>query len=105
MTDLARVPEAMRPSWNNNGESEGMGDCVFLRGAHWQAWEGRLAVAFLRGSRIDLLQLDPPGMTMAFTTVAGLPRERMRSLVQGPDGALYVATDKGEVWRITTSGE
>lgn len=103
MTDLARFPDAMRPSWNNHGESAGMGDCVFLSGAHWQAWDGRLAVAFLRGSRIELLQLDPSGMTVAAGAVAGLPSQRMRSLVQGRDGALYVATDGGEVWRIAAT--
>lgn len=80
-----------------------MGDCVFLSGAHWQAWDGRLAVAFLRGSRIELLQLDPSGMTVAAGAVAGLPSQRMRSLVQGRDGALYVATDGGEVWRIAAT--
>ncbi len=103
MTDLARFPDAMRPSWDNKGESEGMGDCVFLSGEHWQAWDGRLAVAFLRGSRIDLLQLNPAGKTVAAGPMAGLPSERIRSLVQGPDGALYVATDGGEIWRIATS--
>lgn len=103
MTDLVRYPKALRPSWTNNGISEGMGCCVFLNGAQWQAWDGRLAVGFLRGGRIDILQVEAAGMTTNAVTVAGIPKERMRSLVQGPDGALYVAIDAGEIWRLAAS--
>jgi glucose/arabinose dehydrogenase len=101
MTDLARFPDALKPSWNNQGVSEGMGPCVFLSGKHWQAWDGRLAVGFLRGARIEILELDANGMATGKTTVTGIPAARMRSLVSGPDGALYVATDAGEIWRLT----
>jgi len=105
MTDSARFPNALRPSWNNLGVSEGMGPCVFMKGQHWQGWEGWLAVGFLRGARIDLLQLDAVGMTTKTTTVSGLPSQRMRSLVLGPDGAMYVATDAGEIWRLESAGK
>lgn len=103
MTDLARFPNALKPSWNNNGISEGMGPCVFLNGPHWKAWEGRLAVGFLRGARIELLQLNAAGMATRTTTISDLPSQRMRSLVSGPDGAIYVATDAGEIWRLETT--
>jgi glucose/arabinose dehydrogenase len=103
MTDLARFPKAMRPSWNNGGESEGMGPCEFLTGAHWKAWDGMLAVGFLRGGRIVLLRLDQAGIATKTTTVPGISAERMRALVQGPDGALYVAIDDGEIWRLAAT--
>ncbi len=105
MTDLSRFPDALKPSWNNRGVSEGMGPCVFLEGSHWKAWEGRLAVGFLRGARIELLQMDAIGMTTKATTVPDLPAQRIRSLVLGPDGALYVATDAGEIWRLKSAGK
>lgn len=100
MTDMAKFPGALRPSWSNQGVSEGMSPSVFLGGVHWKEWDGRLAVGFLRGERIVILQLDSAGKTVGTTTVPGLPGERIRSLVQGPDGALYVATDGGEIWRV-----
>jgi glucose/arabinose dehydrogenase len=103
MTDSGKFPDAMRPSWNNNGVSEGMSPCVFLSGAAWKEWEGRLAVGFLRGQRIDILHLDRAGMTTGKLTIPGIPSERIRTLVHGPDHALYVATDNGEIWRITAS--
>jgi aldose sugar dehydrogenase len=100
MTDLDRFPNALKPSWNNRGVSEGMGPCVFLNDPQWKAWEGLLAVGFLRGARIELLQMDADGMTIQTTTVPDLPPQRMRSLVLGPEGAMYVATDAGEIWRL-----
>jgi glucose/arabinose dehydrogenase len=103
MTDLDKFPSALRPSWTNSGTSEGMGHCIFLSGKQWHAWDGRLAVGFLRGGRIDVLQMDAAGMTTGHRTVGGIPSRRMRSLVQSPDGALYVATDEGEIWRLTAS--
>lgn len=103
MTDLEKFPDAMPPSWNNDGKSEGMGPCVFLNGPQWQAWDANLAVGFLRGARIVILKLDGVGMTTQATTVSGISRERMRTLVQGPDGALYVAVDAGQIWRLAAS--
>jgi glucose/arabinose dehydrogenase len=99
MTDTARFPNAMRPSWNNNGSSQGTGPNTFLVGAQWKAWDGRLAVGIMGGRRVDVLQLDSAGMATNRVTMS-LPSQRMRSLVQGPDGNLYVAVDAGEIWRV-----
>lgn len=100
MTDTTRFPDAMRPSWTNDGLSEGMGPSTFLSGPRWGAWDGRLAVGILAGRRVDVLQLDDAGVTTRRTRV-DLPRHRMRSLVQGPDGNLYIAVDEGEIWRVS----
>ena len=100
MTDTTRFPEAMRPSWTNEGESEGMGPCTFLTGAPWGAWEGRLAVGFLAGQRVEVLDLDAAGMTTSHTRM-DLPRQRIRALVPDPTGDLYIAVDAGAIWRVT----
>jgi glucose/arabinose dehydrogenase len=100
MTDTARFPDAMPVSWTNEGRSEGMGPCTFLTGPQWDAWDGRLAVGFLAGRRVDVLQLDAAGVTTSRARM-DLPRNRIRALVQGPDGHLYVAVDEGEIWRVS----
>lgn len=100
MTDLGKFPSAMRPAWTNNGRSQGTGPCTFLNGSQWSAWDGVLAVGIMGDQRLDILQLDSNGIATSATTVSGLPAARIRSLVQVPDGALYVATDEGEIWRI-----
>ncbi len=99
MTDTTRFPNAMRPSWTNNGASQGMGPATFLVGSQWKAWDGRLAVGIMGGQRLEILELDAAGMAIGNTN-AGLPAARYRSLVQGPDGNLYIATDAGEIWRV-----
>jgi len=100
MTDLVRFPQAMRPSWTNNGISQGIGPVEFLRGGQWGAWNGRLAVGMMGGTRLDIHELDTAGQSVG-TTPSGLPGTRFRGLTQGPDGNLYVATDAGEIWRVT----
>lgn len=100
MTDTIRFPDAMRPSWTNEGLSEGMGPSTFLSGSRWGAWDGRLAVGLMAARRVDVLQLDDEGMTIDRARM-DLPRNRMRSLVQGPDGSLYIAVDEGEIWRVS----
>lgn len=103
MTDVTRFPNALRPAWTNNGASQGMGPLTFLTGGAWKAWDGRIAVGIMGGQRVEILALDSSGMATS-TARADLPSERYRSLVMGPDGALYVATDGGEIWRVTPNG-
>lgn len=102
MTDLTRFPGAMPASWSNGGNSQGMGPATFLVGPQWRAWQGRLAVGIMGGQRLVLLQLDADGMATHGEN-APLPSVRYRALTQGPDGNLYVATDAGEIWRVTPS--
>ena len=99
MTDAARFPGAMAPAWVNSGASQGMGPATFLSGAQWKAWDGRLVVGIMGANRADILTLNAAGMATASTN-SGLPAARMRSLVQGPDGNLYVATDSGQIWLV-----
>ena len=103
MTDTARFPAAMRPSWTNSGASQGLGPATFLSGPQWKAWDGRLAVGIMAGQRIEILTLDGDGFATANTTATASNdplRARIRSLVQGPDGNLYVLTDSNQLWRI-----
>jgi glucose/arabinose dehydrogenase len=102
MTDLSRFPNAMAPSWTNNGASQGMGPAVFLSGDEWRGWNGRLAVGIMGGQRLVILTLNPAG-AVTNAVDASLPAVRYRALTLGPDGNLYVATDAGEIWRVTPS--
>jgi aldose sugar dehydrogenase len=99
MTDTDRFPNAMRPTWTNNGRSDGMGPAEFLSGPQWGAWNGALAIGLMRGQRIDLLMPDASG-TSGRVVTTDLPGMRWRSLIQGPDGMLWASTDGGQVMRI-----
>lgn len=100
MTDTTRFPSALRPAWNNSGNSQGMGPATFLSGAQWKAWDGRLLVGVMGASRLDLLDVNSAGTSATRSNFGSLPAARYRSLVQGPDGSLYIATDGGEIWRV-----
>jgi len=102
MTDTQRFPAAMRPAWSNNGSSQGMGPATFLVGEQWGAWNGRLAVGIMAGNRLDILALDAGGVGTG-TSPSGLPSARYRALTLAADGSLYIATDAGEIWRVTAS--
>jgi glucose/arabinose dehydrogenase len=101
MTDTSRFPAAVRPAWVTSTGSFGMGPLSFLRGPQWKSWNGQIAVGIMASNALRIIELDANGMAIGTTIASGLPSSRMRSLVQGPDGNLYVVTDSGEIWRVT----
>ncbi len=110
MTDLKTYPNAMKPAWNNDGLSQGMFTGIFLTGPQWKAWNGRMMVGLTGigihgtpvGNRLDVLDITADGLSATRITVnLPMPAARFRSLVQGPDGNLYVATDEGAISRLT----
>lgn len=105
MTDMTKFPMAMRPAFRD-ANSSGMSGCDFLLGGQWRDWNGALAVASLGGRNVRILQLSEDGLSTVGTpqTIFG-GMERLRAVVQGPDGALYLATDGraggDQIWRVT----
>ena len=110
MTDLKSYPNAMRPAWNNDGLSQGLLTGTFLSGPQWKGWNGRMIIGYAGigihgtavGNRLDVLDVTANGQSATRTTAnLPMPAARFRSLVQGPDGNLYVATDEGSISRLT----
>lgn len=110
VTDLETYPDAMKPAWQNNGLSQGISGTDFLTGDQWGAWNGRLAVGFMGigfggtpvGQRISLIHMTQDGSVEDIGEMP-LPEgsARFRSVVQGPDGNLYIALDEGAIHRIS----
>ena len=110
MTDLRAYPNAMKPAWNNEGLSQGMSSGEFLNGKQWKGWDGKMVVAYMGigihgtpvGNRLDVLDISTDGLSSKRSIVSlPMPAGRFRSVVQGPDGNLYVATDEGEIYKMT----
>jgi glucose/arabinose dehydrogenase len=94
MTDLAEFPNAVRSLWSTGPRTFALSGATFITGSQWGQWNGALAIALLKDSKLLLLKLDSTG----HPTNAGLAignRGRLRSPVQGPDGNLYITTDNG----------
>lgn len=109
MTDLRTYPNAMKPAWNNDGLSQGMSSGAFLSGKQWKDWDGKMVVSYMGigihgtpvGNRLDVLDISADGLSSKRSIVSlPMPAGRFRSVVQGPDGNLYVATDEGEIYRM-----
>lgn len=100
MTDRTRFPQAMPAAWSNDGRSEGVGPAEFLAGGAWRDWNGRLAVGVMRAQQLAVLTVGADGVVTGRVT-ADLPAARYRGLTLGGDGALWVVTDAGELWRVT----
>jgi hypothetical protein len=114
MTDFTTYPDAMPPIWNNNGWSQGSASAAFLTGEQWGDWDGNMVVGIMGigfggtplGQRIDVIQLDEEGTAVVDVTEMTLPMEsaRFRSLVLGPDGALYAVVDEGMIHKLEAGG-
>lgn len=68
---------------------------AFYTGDLFPAWKGSLFVGGLADQRLTRLSLDGDRVVGEERLLAELG-ERIRDVVQGPDGALYVATDNSE---------
>ncbi|MCG6121298.1 MAG: PQQ-dependent sugar dehydrogenase [Microvirga sp.] len=110
MTDKTTYPDAMPPAWNNNGLSQGMASAVFLTGDQWKDWNGKMVVGFMGigihgtplGQRLDVVDVADDGLSVEVETVPlPMPAGRFRSVVEGPDGDLYVALDEGFIYKLT----
>lgn len=75
---------------------------AFYTGDLFPAWKGNLFVGALAGSHLARLVLDGEKV-IAEERLLTAEDERIRDVRQGPDGALYVATDsnRGRILRIT----
>jgi aldose sugar dehydrogenase len=93
--------------WSSGAPPVATSGATFLTGAAWGGWEGALAVAELRGTALEIFQLQGDAI-VASTKPAALAGTfgRLRTPRMGPDGALYVTTDNGgndQVLRIAPS--
>jgi len=105
MTDLTAYPTALPPTWTSGAPARGTSGATFLRGTQWKRYDNALVIAQLVGAKLVVLELGATGALVRETPLFANLGTRLRVPVQGPDGALYVATDvggsNGAIWRIT----
>jgi glucose/arabinose dehydrogenase len=104
MTDLAKFPSARTAMWSSGYPTVATSGAAFLTDRRWGAWRGALAVARLKGQGVTLMRMNPtPGPSRVVATT-DLPQAqglgRIRTLAQGPDGALWLTTSNGTNDRI-----
>ena len=97
MTDLVKFPDALEAKWSSGSPTLATSGGIFLEDDQWGVWEGRLAVATLRDSKLRLFEFTPDGAFVSQVVVPELDGTfgRLRTPMLGPDGALYVSTSNG----------
>jgi glucose/arabinose dehydrogenase len=96
--------------WSSGDPTLAPSGATFLAGGQWGAYEGVLLVALLKARGVLALRLDGAGALQEQFRLPELDGSygRIRSLLQGVDGALYVTTDNGggadQLLRVTPAG-
>ncbi len=99
MTDLERYPDAIEAKWSSGNPTPATSDGAFLEGEDWGEWEGRLAVATLKMKSLRIFEFTQEGdfVSHVISPEPNWVWGRLRSPVMGPDGALYVTTDRSDL--------
>ena len=92
MTDFNLFPNAMAPVWKSGQPTVAPSGGTVVTGAQWGSWNGALVVAFLKDSQARVMVINGAGGVASSSPFLG-GFGRLRSVVQGPDGNLYVSTD------------
>jgi glucose/arabinose dehydrogenase len=80
---------------------------VFYTGSLFPAWQGSLFIGGLASTNLVRLTLDGERVIGEERLLTDLqPRERIRNVRQGPDGAVYLLTDnaKGRILKLVPKG-
>jgi glucose/arabinose dehydrogenase len=105
MTDKVRHPAAVSARWRSGSPTVATCGATFISGSQWGTWNGRLAVAMLKGEGIRLFTVDANSRISGSQTVMQ-SYGRIRTVQQGPDGAVYFTTSNGSgdgIYRMTAS--
>jgi glucose/arabinose dehydrogenase len=99
--------EYLPPAWASGTPTLATSGATFLSGAGWRDWEGQLVVSTLKEEDVRRFSLGSDGRVTLEETLLDGRFGRLRAVVIGPDGALYVSTSNGtddRILRITRSG-
>jgi glucose/arabinose dehydrogenase len=95
MTDLTRFPDAISAIWSSGNPTQAPAGAAVIKGKQWKGWDGALAVAMLKGQHLKILRLDDKNKVIKEEKTLVDIYGRLRAVVQGPDGALYIGTSNG----------
>jgi glucose/arabinose dehydrogenase len=88
------------PAWASGSPTLATSAATFLAGAAWGEWDGDLVVSTLKEEDLRRFSVSTSGAVSLEQTLLDGQFGRLRSVVIGPDGALYVSTSNGPGDRI-----
>jgi glucose/arabinose dehydrogenase len=88
------------PAWASGSPTLATSGATFLTGSSWGDWDGNLVVSTLKEEDLRRFAVSPSGAVTFEETLLDEWYGRLRAVVIGPDGALYVSTANGPGDRI-----
>jgi glucose/arabinose dehydrogenase len=88
------------PAWASGSPTLATSGATFLVGPEWGDWEGDLVVSTLKEEDLRRFSVTEFGAVTPEETLLDGRFGRLRAVVIGPDGALYVSTSNGPGDRI-----
>lgn len=76
------------------------GSLLLYSGKAFPAWQGNLFAGALKLRHLNRVVLDPQGRAVAEERLLGERNERIRALVESPQGWICLSTDSGRILRI-----
>ena len=80
------------------------GSLILYSGKAFPAWKGNLFTGALVLTHLNRIELDPAGRAVAEERLLEALGERIRALVESPEGWLYLSTDSGRILRLRPVG-
>jgi glucose/arabinose dehydrogenase len=90
----------LAPMWASGSPTLATSGAAFLIGPQWRDWEGDLIVSTLKEEDLRRFGVGSDGALTVEQTLLDGGFGRLRAVVIGPDGALYVSTANGSDDRI-----
>ena len=76
------------------------GSLIVYSGKAFPAWKGNLFAGALKLRHLNRVEIDPEGNAVAEERLLEKLRERIRAVVESPEGWLYLSTDRGKILRL-----
>jgi glucose/arabinose dehydrogenase len=96
MTDQGLPGPQIEAKWSSGVPTLATSGASFVSGASWGWYDGTLAVAALKASRVVFMKFDAKGKFLGSRTPGVLEAYgRMRAVTALPNGSLLVTTDNG----------
>ena len=96
MTDFSLPGRQVAARWRSGSPTLATSGATWVRGSRWGGYDGTLAVAALKSSRLLFMRFGPRGFLVWVRAPAAVQQfGRLRSVTNAPNGDLLVTTSNG----------
>jgi aldose sugar dehydrogenase len=102
MTDFALPGPQVGARWSSGFPTDATSGAAWLSNPRWDGLRGMLAVASLKDSSLRLMHFDQDNKLLKVLIPKALDGTygRLRSVTQGPAGALFITTDNSSIDKV-----